>query len=111
FLSVCEIVRDRYVVLVVDGPIDSLAGHTHLSPFCVEGVICFAPSRVVGHVVTDINANSHCFPPLIRTQLASSGSLGSSRVQATSNCQPIESTIGPTNRPIMPCTSVTRRPI
>jgi hypothetical protein len=42
---------------------------------------------------------------------ATSFALGSSRVQATSNCQPIESTIGPTNRPIMPCTSVTRRPI
>src|SRR5262249_5554645 len=34
---------------------------------------------------------------------------GLSRVQTTSNCQAIESTIGPTNRPIMPCTSVPPR--
>src|SRR5262245_4719143 len=34
---------------------------------------------------------------------------GSSRVQTTSNCQAIESTIGPTNRPITPCTRVPPR--
>src|SRR5262249_31624270 len=31
---------------------------------------------------------------------------GSSGVQTASNCQAIESTIGPTNKPIMPCTNV-----
>ena len=34
---------------------------------------------------------------------------GASCVQTTSSCQAIESTIGPTNRPIMPCTSVPPR--
>ena len=34
----------------------------------------------------------------------------SSRNQITSNCQAIESTIGPTNKPIMPCASVPMRP-
>jgi hypothetical protein len=32
-----------------------------------------------------------------------------SRVQTISNCQAIESTIGPINKPIMPCTSVPPR--
>ena len=78
----------RHVVRVVDRSINSLAGHAHLSPFCVEVAIRFEPSSVVGHIVTDIKANSHCV--LLRFRIChgcgrcASGGLGLGRRY----CQP-----------------------
>src|SRR5262245_19479867 len=54
-----EVVGDGHVVRVVDGRIDSLADHAQLPPCGVEGVVNFTPGRVVGHLVTDENANAH----------------------------------------------------
>src|SRR5262245_11184005 len=50
---------DGHVVRVVDGRIDSLADHAQLPPCGVEGVVNLTPGRVVGHLVTDENANAH----------------------------------------------------
>src|SRR5262249_14792687 len=54
-----EVVGDGHVVRVVDGRIDSLADHAQLPPCGVEGVVNFTPGRVVGHLVSDENANAH----------------------------------------------------
>jgi hypothetical protein len=43
----------------------NLAGHTHLPPLCVEGVIRFAPSRGVDHMVMGHKCEQSLPPPSI----------------------------------------------
>jgi hypothetical protein len=70
-----EVVGDGHVIRIVDGRIDSLADHAQLQPCGVEGVVNFTPGRVVGHLVTDENANAHerltSYRPLRRESLFS----------------------------------------
>jgi len=103
----------------VSGPNERLSGanqgdddllHHHAPPFQIDSDLCDDfPITSVGALPWSseiLACSGKPFGGLTRPPPSRSAGRVS---KPTSNCQPIESTIGPTNRPIMPCTSVPPR--